>query len=115
MDYWYSSPDLFHKLCGKQSSTIRTLHQHRKGVSAVIKTIKLKKGEHISIYKDRLMIMKWGKKNCLISTTHDKMFPTRVQGQDIEKLRLVIDYHSRLGGVELGDSYLTSYHNTRKD
>jgi hypothetical protein len=41
-------------------------------------SIKLKQEEHISVYKDRLMIMKWKDKKdvCLISTTDDdKMVP----------------------------------------
>jgi hypothetical protein len=29
---------------------------------AEIKSTKLKKGEHVSVYKDRLMIMKWKNK-----------------------------------------------------
>jgi hypothetical protein len=54
---------------------METLHRKRKGVPAEMKGIKLKKGEHVSVWKDRLMIMMWKKKkkNSFISTTHDKM------------------------------------------
>jgi hypothetical protein len=51
----------------------------------------------------------------LISTTHDdQTVPTRVQGQGMEKPNVVTDYNSGLGGVDLIDSYWTSYCNTRK-
>jgi hypothetical protein len=62
------------------------------------------------------MIRKWKNKKdiCLISTTHDKMVPTRVQGQDMEKPTVVIDYNPRMGGVDLSDAYMTSYCSTRK-
>jgi hypothetical protein len=93
-----------------------TLHQNRKCVLAGIKSAKLKKGEHVSDYKDRLMIMKQKNKKDIyhISTTHDKMVPTGVRGQDLEKPKVVIDYNSRMGGVDLSDAYLTRYHSTRK-
>jgi hypothetical protein len=61
------------------------------------------------------MIMKSKDKKdiCLISTTHDnRMVPTRVQGQDMEKPRVVIDYNSRTGVVDLSDARLTSYCST---
>jgi hypothetical protein len=43
MDKWFSSPDLFHKLCSKQTDAMGTLSQNRKGGSAEIKRAKLKK------------------------------------------------------------------------
>jgi hypothetical protein len=55
---WFSCPDLFIN-CGKQADAVGTLDQNRKGVTGEIKSTKLKKGEHVSIYEDRLMIMKW--------------------------------------------------------
>jgi hypothetical protein len=60
--------------------------------------------------------MKWKNKKdiCLINTFHDKMAPTRVRGQDMEKPKVVIDYNSGMRGVDLSDTYLTSYHSTRK-
>jgi hypothetical protein len=54
-------PRPVHKLCSKQADAVGTLYQNRKGVTAEIKNAKLKKGEHVSVYKDRLMIMKWKK------------------------------------------------------
>jgi hypothetical protein len=95
-----------------------TLRRNRKGVPAEIKSAKLKKkGELVSDYKHRLMIMKWinEKDICLISITYDnKMVPTRVRGQDAERPNVIIDYNSGMGGVDLSDAYMTSYRSTRK-
>jgi hypothetical protein len=66
---------------------------------------------------DRLMIRKWKDKKdvCLISTTHDdKMFQTRVQGQVLEKPKVITDYNSSMGRMNLSDTYLISYCSTRK-
>jgi hypothetical protein len=60
---------------------MRTLHQNRKGMPDEIKKAKLKKGENVVVYKDKLMIMKWKDKKdiCLMSTTHDEnLVQTRV-------------------------------------
>jgi hypothetical protein len=78
------------------------LHQNRKGVSAEIKSAKLKKGEHVSVCKDRLMEMEVGEEGIvLLSTTHDKIVPTWVLGNDMEKSKVVIGYDSGMGGAML--------------
>jgi hypothetical protein len=87
------------------------LHRNRKGVPAEIKGTKPIKGEHVSVYEDKLVIMKWKDKKdvCLKSTSHDnKMAAARVQEQDMEKPIVVMDYNSRMGGVDLSDVYLIS-------
>jgi hypothetical protein len=50
----------------------------------------------------------------LLSTTHDKMVPTWVPGNDMEKPKVVVGYDSRMGGANLSDAYLTRYCSTRK-
>jgi hypothetical protein len=65
MDNWVSSPDLFHKQCSKQTA-IGTLHQNRKDIPAEIKSTKLKKGENVSVYKDRPMIRKQKNKEIFV-------------------------------------------------
>jgi hypothetical protein len=54
------------------------LCQNRKGVPVEVKNAKLKKGEHISIFRDKLMIMKWKDKKdiCLI-----KWFQLRLEAK----------------------------------
>jgi hypothetical protein len=56
MDNLFASPYLFHTLCSKQTDAMGTLRRNRKGIPAEIKSAKLKKGEHVTVYKDRLMI-----------------------------------------------------------
>jgi hypothetical protein len=54
MDGWFSILGLLHKLYSKQTDTMETFHQNRKGVPPEIKSTKLKKtGERVSVYKDR--------------------------------------------------------------
>jgi hypothetical protein len=74
----FSSQELFCKLSSKQSDAMGTLHQNRKGVLAKIKSAKLTKEQYVSVYADRLMIMKWkdNKEVCLF----DKQVPTRIRG-----------------------------------
>jgi hypothetical protein len=106
MESWFSSLGLFHKLCGKQTDAMKTLHQNRNGVPPEIKSTKLKTGEYVSVYKDISGEVKWKneKDNYLIGTTHD----------DMEKPEVVTDYNLEMGGIDLSDIYLTSYRNTRK-
>jgi hypothetical protein len=117
MDSWFSSLGLFYKLCSKQTDAMETFHQNRKGVPPEIRSTKLKTGEHVSVYKDRSGEVKWKNEKdiCLVSTTHDdKMVPIGVQGLDIEKPKVVIDYNFGMEGVDLSDACLTSYLSTRK-
>lgn len=117
MDNWFSSPDLYEKLCKTQTDAMGTLRQNRKGVPSEIKKSKLKKGGHVSVYKDKLMIMKWKDKKdiCLISTTHDdKMIEKEIRGQKVKKPKIVLDYNKKMGGVDLSDAYLVSYRSSRK-
>jgi hypothetical protein len=58
MDNWFSSPDLFCTRCNKETNAMGTSCQNRKGVAVEIKSAKLKKGKHVSVYIDRLMKMK---------------------------------------------------------
>jgi hypothetical protein len=103
--------------CAASRQTLGSLHHKRKGVPAEIKKAKMKKGEHVPIFKDKLMTMKWKDKEdiCLVNTTHDgKMVSARVRGKNIMKLKVAADYNSRMGGVNLSDAYPVHYHSIRK-
>jgi hypothetical protein len=64
-DNWFSSPDLYSKLCSRQADTMKTLCHNRKGAPDEIKKAKLKKVEYVAVYKDKLMIMKRKNKKVL--------------------------------------------------
>jgi hypothetical protein len=61
----------------------------------------------VPVYKDKLIIMKRkGKKDIiLMSITHDKkLVQTRVQDQDVKNPRVVFNYYSMMGGVDMSDA-----------
>jgi hypothetical protein len=58
MNKWFSSPDLFIKLCSKQTDVMGTLHQNGKGVPAEIKSPKLKGRTYFSLQR-QTKIVKW--------------------------------------------------------
>lgn len=60
----------------------RNLASKRKVVLNEIKDVLLKKGEHVSVYKDRFLIMKWKNRKyicCVRTMKDDKMIPVRVR------------------------------------
>jgi hypothetical protein len=67
MDNRFSSPNLYDKLCSKQTDATGMLHQDRKAAPAKIKEATFKKGEHMSLYKGNLMMMKWKDKKRYLS------------------------------------------------
>jgi ribosomal protein S1 len=68
---------------------------------------KIKKGGNVVIYIYKLMIMKRKDKKdvYLMSTTHDgKLVQSRVRDQDIKKPKVVVDYNSIMGIVDMSDA-----------
>lgn len=64
----------------------------------------------VSVYEDRLMIIQYENKKryLFISTTYDdKIVPTSIQEQDLEKPEVVTDYNSRMEVVDLSATYCT--------
>ena len=87
------------------------------GVPSEIKKSKLKKGEYVSAYKDKLCVLKWKDRKdiCLMSTTHDEaMIKQECRGRRIKKPKVAVDYNKTMGGVDLSDAYLVSYRSARK-
>jgi hypothetical protein len=73
-----------------------------------IKSAKLKKGVHGSVYRETNDNEVEKQKNMfvLLSITHDdKMVPSRVWGQDMESPRVVVVYNSGMEGADLSDAY----------
>ena len=115
MDNRFSSPYLFEKLCNQNTDAVGSLHLKRKGVPSEIKKAKLKKGEYICMYKDKLFVMKWKDKKdmCLMSTTHDEtVIEMECRGQTINKPKVAIDYDKTMSGDNL--AYIFSYWSARQ-
>jgi hypothetical protein len=61
----------------------------------------------VAVYKDKLTIMKWKDKKdiCLMSITRDeKLVPTRVQGQDVKKPKVAVNYNLMMWRVDVSDA-----------
>jgi hypothetical protein len=48
LDSWYTSPDIFDKLCQERMDYIGTLTLNKTGAPEKIKVVKLKKGESVA-------------------------------------------------------------------
>jgi hypothetical protein len=62
-----------------------------------------------------MIIMKWKDKKDIsfLRSTHDEeLVQTRVWSQDIKNLKVVIDYNSMMGGVDISDAFMVTYHST---
>jgi hypothetical protein len=74
MANWFQTQICFLSCAANRLTLWEPYIKNRMGIPAEIMSAKLKEGELVSIYKDRLMIIEWINKKyiCLISTTHDK-------------------------------------------
>jgi hypothetical protein len=75
---------------------------------------KFKKGKHVSICKDRLIIMKWTNKKIFVLLLPLMIKWFQVWGQDTEKPKKVFDYNSGMENMDLNDAYSTNYRSRRK-
>jgi hypothetical protein len=49
-----------------------------------------------------------------VRSTHDEeLAQTRVQSQDVKKPKVIANYNSMIGGVDMSDAFLVSYHSPR--
>jgi hypothetical protein len=117
MDNFFSSPQLYKKLCENHTDAVGTLRSNRQGVPKQLVQTKLKQGELKSFYSDKIMVMKWKDKKdvYMISTTHDHS--TKITGgEHARKAKPVVccDYNDSMGGVDLSDAFLSCYPTARK-
>lgn len=117
LDNYYTSPDLTDKLIRRRTDCVGTMRVNRKGIPTEIKSKKLQKGNHIAMYRRKQMIMKWKDKRDIVmtSTIHDDS-KTLVKGKGglmVEKPTVVLDYNSKMGGVDLADNMLHFYTSAR--
>lgn len=118
MDNYYCSPILFDLLCKLKTDAAGTLRVNRKELPSDFKKMKLRKGEFLVWYRNKLMLMKWADKRDvhLISTVHDKDMvevPDR-KGKMKFKPTLVVDYSKGMGGVDLADQCIVTYSIARR-
>ncbi|XP_013773405.1 piggyBac transposable element-derived protein 4-like [Limulus polyphemus] len=112
MDNYYSLPPLFDFLVSHMTDAIGTLRKNLKEIPKEVSKAKLKKGQDITMYKGKLMVMQWRDKRevMMISTTHDAERKT-VNEDNSEKSKplMCIDYKKVMGGVDHMDQVISSY------
>ncbi len=117
IDNFYTSPDLAKNLLERETDCIGTLRLNRKGVPAIIKDKKLKKGEVVAAFKNKIMVLKWKDKKdvTMLSTIHDNTIVDVVsrRGAANKKPKVIQDYNTHMGGVDLSDNLLSNYSTAR--
>ncbi|XP_046989124.1 piggyBac transposable element-derived protein 4-like [Schistocerca americana] len=116
LDIWYTSTDLVDKLTSNNTDVVSTMWQDRKGFPDFVKKEKLKKGEYITGYKGKQMVMKWKYKRdiVMVSTFHDDTFVNVNSKKGIvQKPQAVVGYNKNMGGVDRCNSQLQSYQMAR--
>ena len=69
------------------------------------------------MYTRRLMVLKWkDKKDVLMLSTFQNDNTNKIEDQNTRKIKPIVccDYNSTMGGVDVSDSFLSSYPSTRK-
>ena len=74
MDNYYAAPELFDILVANRTDAVGTVRYNQKNLSAIVKKIKMKKGETIAHYKGKLIHLKWKDKKDvnMLSTIHNE-------------------------------------------
>lgn len=116
-DNYYTNIDLLDKLAQKRTDCVGTMRKNRVNIPVELKAKKLKKGDHIALYRRKQMVLKWYDKREVIfaSSLHDdsKTIVTARGGGLVEKPKVVLDYNANMGGVDLADSNLHYYSSAR--
>ena len=116
-DNFYTSPTLADALVDHETELVGTVRITRADVPKKIKESKLKRGETVSVYRKKSMLLKWKDKKdvCVLSTMHDaSMMSVRSRrGQEKEKPKAVADYNMNMGGVDLSDNLLCHFSTAR--
>ena len=111
MDNYYASPELFDILVANRTDAVGTVRYNRKNLSATVNKTKLKKGETIAQYKEKLIHLKWKNKKDvnILSTIHNKeRQKITVTGKECIKPIICIEYKkNHTAGVDLMD-HITS-------
>ena len=127
-DNYYSSPELLEELLHRNTSSCGTVRSNRKRLPAGVTKANLKPGESCfrrSVANDgepgSILALKWCDKRAvyMISTCHAATEQwtgknNRTDGTPIYKPSVIVDYISKMGGVDLSDQLLTYYSFLRK-
>lgn len=123
MDNFYNSLSLALKLIKDKFRMCGTIRLNR-GLSYLLKTVKLAPSETKFQRKDEALVQVWKQKKSkanvkMISTIHNSDMKTtskkdRISGEFIKKPSCVIDYNSNMKGVDRADQYLAFYSIMRK-
>ena len=116
-DSSYTSPTLADILVERQTDYVGTLDINCKGVPQQVKEKKLKKGEIITAFKKKTMILKWKDKKevVFLSTIHDNSMVNVVskRGVKTEKPKAIVNYNANIEGKNLKDDLLCHYTTAR--
>lgn len=106
-DNWYTSVDLAKKLLDAETHLIGTIRKNRKHLPKDVVNAKLKRGQFVAKENSEgITVMKWKDKRdvLLLSTKHSVRFQNvRKRNKVISKPKIVIDYNSAKGAVDLSD------------
>ena len=121
MDNHYSSPELFQELYDAETYACGTERKNKKGLPIAVSSAKLKTGESVFRRNDALLALEWADKCAvyMITTIHDaKMVDTGKRhfnsNERIFKPEPVVQYISKMGGVDKGDQLMSYYSFLRK-
>nr|XP_003706754.1 PREDICTED: piggyBac transposable element-derived protein 4-like [Megachile rotundata] len=123
LDNWYSSPSLFAKLQSIKTNAIGTVRCNRKNMPKELAAEKLKRSDVISRSSNGILVARWKDKKDIyvMSTKHSKVEMKEVEkkrwknnNDPVTKPNIVLEYNNGMGGVDLQDSYLSSFALMRK-
>ena len=117
MDNFFSSTQLFDKLCENSTDAVGTVRANSKDLPRDLMSKILKKGEVAAMYRGKVMALRWRDKKYvnMLSTIHDdSTVEIVVRGKKAVKPQVCLDYNDKMGGVDLSDAYLASYPSARK-
>ena len=59
MDNFFSSPELFDKLCNRNTDAVGTLRANRRGLSNRFGKVSLQKRQITAVFRGKLMALRW--------------------------------------------------------
>lgn len=117
IDNYYTSPELCDILLTYQTDVIGTVRQNRKDLPAALKNKKLKSGEVTSFRRGKILALKWKDKKdvTMLSSFHDsETVEVMTKSRKLKiKPKVIVAYNKTMGGVDLVDQYLSTYHVAR--